>query len=122
MACYNDDDHIELVERLILGFKALLNQVNDLAKKNQELEQRLSLTRNEVRSSTLVHCVTIAMKIRFSSRPVAPFVAVMNQPTIAEHLPSKLTVFLPYLFVQANKPLIIIGALPHSGRWASITP
>ncbi len=99
MACYDDENHNELVERLTLGFKALLNQVYDLAKKNDELEQRLTLARNEVRSPISVYRVPVAMKIQFSSRPVATLVALTKQPIIAEHLPSKLTVFSPYLSV-----------------------
>jgi hypothetical protein len=53
MASYKDSDHDELVERLTTGFRALLNQVHDLARKNHDLEQRLSLAQFEVRSSYL---------------------------------------------------------------------
>lgn len=51
MASHKDSDHDELVERLTIGFRALLNQVHDLARKNHDLEQRLSLAQVEVRSS-----------------------------------------------------------------------
>lgn len=49
MAFYKDIDHDELVERLTIGFRALLNQVHDLARKNHDLEGRLALARDEVR-------------------------------------------------------------------------
>ena len=45
---HTTDDHNELVQRLTVGFGALLDQVHELARKNHDLEQRLALARNEV--------------------------------------------------------------------------
>ena len=49
-----DQDHDQLVQRLATGFGAMLEQVQQLAKKNSELEQRLAHVREEVSSSPLV--------------------------------------------------------------------
>lgn len=48
MTPQDDDDHDTLVERLTNGFGALLEQVQELADKNQKLEQRLARIRQEV--------------------------------------------------------------------------
>ena len=52
MAAYHDEDHDQLVERLATGFGAMLGQVQQLAKKNTELEQRLARVREEVSFSS----------------------------------------------------------------------
>lgn len=54
MATSQDEDHEQLVERLTLGFGAMLKQVQELASKNTELEQRLARVRVEVSSSPLL--------------------------------------------------------------------
>ena len=48
MATSNDDDHNQLVTRLTTGFGAMLEQVQELASKNRELEQRLARFHKEV--------------------------------------------------------------------------
>ena len=48
MAASHDEDHDQLVTRLATGFGAMLEQVQELASKNTELEQRLSRIRGEV--------------------------------------------------------------------------
>ena len=45
-----DDDHNALIEKVTAGFGALLGQVQELAAKNDALEQDLSHIRGEVRS------------------------------------------------------------------------
>ena len=52
MAASHDKDHDQLVERLATGFGAMLGQVQQLAKKNTELEQRLARVREEVSFSS----------------------------------------------------------------------
>lgn len=47
----HDKDHDQLVLRLTTGFSAMLEQVQELASKNTELEQRLARVREEVSSS-----------------------------------------------------------------------
>ena len=54
MAASHDEDHDQLVARLATGFGAMLEQVQQLAKKNTELEQRLARLREEVSSSPLL--------------------------------------------------------------------
>ena len=53
MAAFHDEDHDELVARLTTGFGAMLEQVQELASKNIELEQRLARVREEVSISPL---------------------------------------------------------------------
>ena len=48
----HDKDHDQLVVRLTTGFSAMLEQVQELASKNTELEQRLTRVREEVSLST----------------------------------------------------------------------
>ena len=48
MATSRDEDHDQLVARLTTGFGAMLEQVQELASKNTELEQRLARVREEV--------------------------------------------------------------------------
>lgn len=48
MAAFHEEDHDELVARLTTGFGAMLEQVQELASKNIELEQRLARVREEV--------------------------------------------------------------------------
>ena len=50
MAIEEGESHEELVERLTNGFGALLEQVQELASKNQDLEKRLARVREEVTS------------------------------------------------------------------------
>jgi predicted RNase H-like nuclease (RuvC/YqgF family) len=50
MAIEEQESHEELVERLTNGFGALLEQVQELASKNQDLEKRLARVREEVSS------------------------------------------------------------------------
>ena len=47
----DDDYHNALIEKVTVGFGALLGQVQELAQKNHALEQRLAHVRAEVRSS-----------------------------------------------------------------------
>ena len=46
-----EEDHNALIEKVTTGFGALLGQVQELAAKNDALEQKLSHVRGEVRSS-----------------------------------------------------------------------
>lgn len=55
MAVSTNDDHNELVDRLTIGFRALLNQVHDLARKNSDLEQRLTRIQGEVCSFSILY-------------------------------------------------------------------
>lgn len=48
MATSHDEDHDQLVARLTTGFGAMLEQVQELAIKNTELEQRLARVLEEV--------------------------------------------------------------------------
>jgi predicted RNase H-like nuclease (RuvC/YqgF family) len=48
MAIVDQESHEKLVERLANGFGALLEQVQELASKNQDLEKRLARAREEV--------------------------------------------------------------------------
>ena len=50
MATKDQDSHDRLVESLTTGFGALLAQVQELASKNQDLEQRLARVLEEVAS------------------------------------------------------------------------
>lgn len=50
MATSQEEDHKQLVARLTTGFRAMLEQVRELASKNTELEQRLARVRAEVSS------------------------------------------------------------------------
>ena len=51
MAALHDEDHDQLVARLATGFGAMLEQVQELASKNTELEQRLTRVQEEVTTS-----------------------------------------------------------------------
>ena len=48
MATFDDEDHNRLVLKLTTGFGAMLEQVQELASQNTELEQRLARAREEV--------------------------------------------------------------------------
>ena len=48
MSTPDEETHEQLVERLSTGFGALLEQVQELARRNTDLEQRLALVREEV--------------------------------------------------------------------------
>ena len=48
MAFEDHESHEQLVQRLTNGFGALLEQVQELASKNQDLEHRLARVREEV--------------------------------------------------------------------------
>ncbi len=48
MAIKEQESHEKLVERLTNGFGALLEQVQELASKNHDLEKRLARAREEV--------------------------------------------------------------------------
>ena len=48
MEAPDDESHDQLVERLSTGFGALLEQVQELALRNTDLEQRLAHVREEV--------------------------------------------------------------------------
>ena len=74
---YADDEHNELVQRLTIGFGALLDQAHELARKNLDLEQRLALARDEVWYLVHLHVIPPAVTIQISSRPVATAVALM---------------------------------------------
>lgn len=45
----NDSNHDQVVERLTTGFGAMLEQVQELARRNLDLEQRLAHVREDVR-------------------------------------------------------------------------
>lgn len=53
MASFHDEDHNRLIERMTTGFGAMLGQVQELASKNTELEQRLARIQEEVSSFPL---------------------------------------------------------------------
>ena len=53
MATAHDEYYDRLVTRLTTGFGAMLEQVQQLANKNMELEQRLQHVGQEVSSSSL---------------------------------------------------------------------
>ena len=53
MAHNYEEDHDTLVAKLTTGFEAMLEQVQELASKNSELEQRLARVREEVPLSPL---------------------------------------------------------------------
>ena len=53
MAASHDEDSDRLLGRLTKGFGALLEQVQQLAKNNIELEKRLAHARDEVFASSL---------------------------------------------------------------------
>lgn len=87
MATYNDQDHNQLVERLTTGFGAMLGQVQELARKNTELEHRLARVREEV---ILIpyrpHVIHVAMMLHNSSRSRVTHVTVIdNIPIKSEH-------------------------------------
>lgn len=48
MEAPDEESHEQLVERLSTGFGALLEQVQELALRNTDLEQRLARVREEV--------------------------------------------------------------------------
>ena len=48
MEAPDEESHEQLVERLTTGFGALLEQVQELARRNTDLEQRLVVVREEV--------------------------------------------------------------------------
>ena len=48
MAFEDHESHEQLVQRLTNGFGALLEQVQELASKNRDLEHRLARVREEV--------------------------------------------------------------------------
>lgn len=50
MEAPDEETHEQFVERLTTGFGALLEQVQELAWRNSNLEQRLALVREEVMS------------------------------------------------------------------------
>lgn len=56
----DDKDHSTLIERVMEGFGALLEQVQDLAAKNDALEQRLAQHSAEVRLQCLP-CIVSAL-------------------------------------------------------------
>lgn len=51
MANSYDEEHSQLLVRLATGFGAMLQQVQELANKNTELERRLARVQAEVSSS-----------------------------------------------------------------------
>ncbi len=53
MSTEGEESHEQLVERLTNGFGALLEQVQELASKNQDLEHRLARVREEVSCAVL---------------------------------------------------------------------
>ena len=48
MATSHDEDHDQLVARLVTGFGAMLEQVQQLASKNTELERRFARLQEQV--------------------------------------------------------------------------
>ena len=83
----HDQGHNQLVARLTTGFGAMLEQVQELASKNTELEQRLARVREEVSSSPpSPYFVRLAMMFHNSSRSrVTNVVVIDNIPIISEH-------------------------------------
>ena len=61
MATFHEEDHNRLVARLTTGFGAMLEQVQELASKNTELEQRLAHVREEVSSSPLFFPLSVLL-------------------------------------------------------------
>ena len=61
MDTFHEEDHTGLVARLTTGFGAMLEQVQELASKNTELEQRLARVREEVASSPLFLAFSILL-------------------------------------------------------------
>lgn len=61
MATFHKEDHTGLVARLTTGFGAMLEQVQELASKNTELEQRLARVREEVSSTPLFLALSILL-------------------------------------------------------------
>lgn len=57
----DDEDHNNLIERVTKGFGALLEQVQDLAAKNDALDQRLSQNSAEVRLHILIQRVSVLL-------------------------------------------------------------
>lgn len=87
MATLQDENYEQLVERLTTGFGAMLKQVQELACKNTELEQRLARVRAEEVSSSplLLTLISLAMMLHNSSRSrVTNVVVIDNIPMISE--------------------------------------
>ena len=59
MEAPDEESHEPLVERLTTGFGALLEQVQELARRNTELEQRLAHVREEVITRFLLLHLTL---------------------------------------------------------------
>ena len=76
------DEH-QLIETLTAGFGALLSQVQELAKRNTDLERRLARVRDEVSTAipATILVVTTMMKL-YSSRSGAIYVAVIEHKPI----------------------------------------
>ena len=73
-------NHEDLVESLTKGFGALLNQVEDLSRRNTDLERKVGLLHAQV-SSILWYLNYIFMKRQISSRSRATLLAVIdNKP------------------------------------------
>ena len=51
----HEHDHEKLVQQLTAGFGALVEQVQELVSKNQDLEQRLARVREEVIAMSEAH-------------------------------------------------------------------
>ena len=76
----HDGDTDQLVARLTTGFGAMLQQVQDLASKNTELEQRLARIREEVINlhTILPRFSRFAMMLQNSSRSRVTNVTVID--------------------------------------------
>lgn len=73
-----DESHEKVIERLTAGFGALLEQVQELARRNQELESRLTRVREEVSGSRSCSPLLPAVMIHNSSRSEAIHLAVIE--------------------------------------------
>ena len=75
----DDEDHDSLIDKVTAGFGVLLGQVQELAAKNDALEQRLSHVRGEVRYFPCVKSLNGGPMMRiFSSRPEATTLAMIE--------------------------------------------
>ena len=78
METSDKESHEQLVERLTTGFGALLEQVQELARRNTNLEQRLAHVREEVMTRFSSALESFPMTIHYSSRSGATRVAVID--------------------------------------------
>lgn len=78
MTSTRNESHEQLIQRLTTGFGALLEQVQELAKSNTDLERRLARVREEVVAFFFSSLDFAAMTINRSSRSGAIHLAVID--------------------------------------------